>query len=172
MEKYQYNLLIARLEPENNLEAILDGVVNSKSDHVFLVIGKHQNKFGKYLKNKYRAHPHIRFLGGIFYIEHLNNLRYWSNLYFHGHSVGGTNPSLLEAMASNCFIIAHNNNFNRGVLGEDALYFKNSFDVAQVMDLKKSDYSNFLQNNKSKIENKFTWEIINKKYEDFMEGKL
>ena len=172
VEKYQYNLLIARFEPENNLEVILDGVVNSKSDRVFLVIGKHQNKFGKYLKNKYRAHSHIRFLGGIFNIEHLNNLRYWSNLYFHGHSVGGTNPSLLEAMASNCFIIAHNNNFNRGVLGEDALYFKNSFDVAQVMDLKKSDYSNFLQNNKSKIENKFTWEIINKKYEDFMEGKL
>jgi len=59
----------------------------------------------------------------------LNNLRFYSNVYFHGHSVGGTNPSLLEAMASQAFIAAHNNDFNKGVLKENAVYFSNAIDV-------------------------------------------
>ncbi len=172
VEKYKYDLLVARFEPENNLEVILDGVVASNSNRVFLVIGKHQTKFGRYLKDKFKAHTNIRFLGGIFNIEHLNNLRHWSNLYFHGHSVGGTNPSLLEAMASNSFIIAHNNAFNKGVLGEDAKYFNSSEDVALAMALKKSDHLNFLESNRNKIDTSFTWNIINKKYEDFMCSKI
>lgn len=63
-------------------------------------------------------------MGGIYNLEHLNNLRYYSKLYFHGHSVGGTNPSLLEAMASQALIAAHNNDFNKGVLKENAFYFQ------------------------------------------------
>ena len=63
------------------------------------------------------------------YKRGLNNLRYFSNLYFHGHSVGGTNPSLLEAMASQALVIAHNNDFNKGVLKENAYYFSNPIEV-------------------------------------------
>ena len=86
--------------------------------------GKHDvNKFGAYLKNKFKNAKHIRFTGGIYDLEHLNNLRYYSHLYFHGHSVGGTNPSLLEAMASNVLMIAHNNEFTKSILGNDAFYF-------------------------------------------------
>ena len=172
VEKNQYNMLVARFEPENNLEIILDGVVLAKSKATFLVVGKHETKFGQYLKEKFREYQNIRFLGGIFNIAHLNNLRYWSNLYFHGHSVGGTNPSLLEAMASNCFIIAHDNHFNKGILGEDAKYFTDANDVAAAMDLKKGDYFNLLENNRNKIDMYFRWDIINKKYEDFMASKI
>mgnify|MGYP003675291119 CR=1 FL=1 len=172
VDKYQYDMLIARFEPENNLEVILDGVVASKKRQTFLVVGNHQTKFGGYLKNKFKDYQNIRFLGGIFNIGHLNNLRYYSNLYFHGHSVGGTNPSLLEAMASNCFIIAHDNLFNKGILGKDAEYFSNSDDVAQAMNLQKSDHVVFVENNKRKIDSNFRWDIINKKYEDFICSKL
>src|SRR5690606_24035540 len=123
VKPYHYNLLIARLEPENNIETILDGVILSEVKDPFLVIGKHDvNKFGKYLKNKFKD-TNITFLGGIYNLTDLNNLRYYSNLYFHGHSVGGTNPSLLEAMASKALIIAHNNEFNKAILNENALYF-------------------------------------------------
>ena len=63
------------------------------------------------LNTKYKNE--VIFLGAIYDIEALNNLRFFSKIYFHGHSVGGTNPSLLEAMASSCFIMAQSNEFNR-----------------------------------------------------------
>ena len=170
VRKYDYNLLIARLEPENNVETILDGVVKSGNDHPFLIIGKHETTFGEYLKKKFKNSANIRFLGGIYNIDHLNNLRYWSNLYFHGHSVGGTNPSLLEAMASDSFIIAHNNVFNKSSLGDSALYFNNVDDIATFLKLNKKDYLNFVDNNKSKIKNEFNWNLINSKYEDFLQN--
>lgn len=168
VKKYEYNLLIARLEPENNIETILDGVVMYSEDTTFLVIGKHETKFGKYLKNKFKNNDNIVFKGGIYNQNHLNNLRYFSNLYFHGHSVGGTNPSLLEAMASNSFIIANKNIFNESILDNDAFYFENSQDVRKYLELRKESHKELLQNNKVKIIKQFDWSIINSEYEKFL----
>ena len=171
VKAYNYNMLIARMEPENNIEVILDGVVKSKSNTPFLVIGKNDaNSFGNYLTKKYKKYPNIQFLGGIYNQNHLNNLRHYSNLYFHGHTVGGTNPSLLEAMASNALIVAHKNEFNATILGEDAFYFLNSNEIGKIL-IKiqdKNNWNSYLQNNKLKIENTYSWEIINSSYLDFM----
>ncbi len=167
-----YNMLIARMEPENNIETILDGVVASKLKTPFLVVGKQNvNDFGNYLVEKYKGVSHIRFLGGIYNIEVLNNLRYYSRLYFHGHSVGGTNPSLLEAMASNALIAAHRNEFNGNVLEDEAFYFETSEEVAQILNtiVDKNQYSHFLKKNKDKIEQLYSWERINYLYLDFFE---
>ena len=172
VQKYDYNLLIARLEPENNVETILDGVVKSSNDQPFLVIGKHETTFGEYLKGKFKDSRNIRFLGGIYNIDHLNNLRYWSNLYFHGHSVGGTNPSLLEAMASNTLIVAHDNVFNKSILGIDAFYFQNTKDVKEFMEISKKEHIIFIKNNRAKIENNFSWELVNNKYLLYLEKCL
>lgn len=168
IEKYKYNMIIARLEPENNIETILDGVVKSDSVLPILVVGKHETKFGEFLKNKFSKDKRIKFLGGIYDIEYLDNLRFYSNLYFHGHSVGGTNPSLLEAMASSSFIIAHDNDFNKSILGKDAFYFLNSDDVKLQLIKSKINYSAFIQANLNKIENEFSWPIINGQYENYM----
>ena len=172
LEAGNYNMLIARMEPENNIETILDGVAKAERKTPFLVIGKHDtNAFGKHLTQKFKEVEHIKFLGGIYNFDHLNNLRYYSNLYFHGHSVGGTNPSLLEAMASNALIIAHKNEFNGKILEEDALYFTNSDEVAQYIDsiTDKTAKKEFLCNNSDKISNLFAWDIINNKYLNFFE---
>ena len=169
VEVHNYNMLVARFEPENNLEVILDGVAIADTKTPFLVVGKHNvNKFGAYLKNKFKNLDHIRFVGGIYNLEHLNNLRYYSKLYFHGHSVGGTNPSLLEAMASKAFIIAHDNEFTKSILEEDAFYFVSKEDVKGHLDgLSKKVYRDKIENNYKKIEDNFKWELINKKYLDF-----
>jgi len=166
---YSYNMLVARLEPENNIEVILDGVVKSKQQEPFLVIGKHDTTFGFYLKDKFKKSNNIHFLGGIYDLEHLNNLRYYSNLYFHGHSVGGTNPSLLEAMASNSFIIAHDNMFNKAILKENAFYFSDAADVARLLIKKKSDFSTFVLANYKTIEEELSWDKINNTYEQYLE---
>ncbi|MDX1772970.1 DUF1972 domain-containing protein [Oceanihabitans sediminis] len=169
LEPYKYNMLIARLEPENNIETILDGVVLSNIKTPFLVVGKHDvNDFGLYLKNKFKGYTYIKFVGGIYNLEHLNNLRYFSNLYFHGHSVGGTNPSLLEAMSSRALIIANDNEFNRTILEDNAFYFKTAEDVKTYIEtLLKEAYPVKIDNCYNQIDKYFNWDLINKKYLDF-----
>lgn len=162
---YGYNMLIARLEPENSIETILDGVVNARDKKPFLIIGNHHTKFGEYLKEKFKSHSHIRFLGGLYDIDVLNNLRHYSNLYFHGHMVGGTNPSLLEAMASQSLICAHSNIFNRSILNEDAFYFETIEEVTRTLDtVNKQDYSDQTVANEDKIKRLYDWDIIIEQY--------
>ena len=117
--------IIARLEPENNIETIVEGYDASNTEYDLLIFGT-LNDFGKTLQKKYEHNKRIRFMGANYNQEHLNNLRYFSRYYFHGHSVGGTNPSLLEAMASNALIVANDNVFNKSILESAALYFENA----------------------------------------------
>ncbi|WP_445709949.1 DUF1972 domain-containing protein [Flavobacterium sp.] len=166
VKKNQFNMIMARFEPENNLDMVLQGVVLNKLDKTpILVIGNHNTKYGEYLKIKFKQNSNIVFLGGIYNLEHLNNLRYFSRLYFHGHSVGGTNPSLLEAMASQALIVAHNNDFNKGVLKDNAYYFLNPTEVKEVLQtVKKNNNLQFIQNNYEAIVKDFNWNKINGKY--------
>jgi glycosyltransferase involved in cell wall biosynthesis len=167
LQKNGYDMLVARLEPENNIEMILDGVVASKTDRKFLVIGKNETKYGKFLKNRYEDYSHILFIGGIYDIKKLNSLRSCCNIYFHGHSVGGTNPSLLEAMSSQAFICAHDNPFNRAVLEDDAMYFNNSQDIVELLLLDRNLYTYFISNNTQKIHSRYNWKNIVNSYENF-----
>ena len=168
LSKHNYNMLIARLEPENNIETILDGINNVSNKMDFLVVGKHETVYGRYLKDRYKACSHIRFLGGIYDIKRLNNLRFYSNLYFHGHSVGGTNPSLLEAMASGALIAAHDNVFNKSILQGDAFYFKTSEDIKKLLDASKGEYLDWVDENFIKIRDKYNWQVVNKSYEELL----
>lgn len=165
VEKYNYSMLIARMEPENSIETILDGVVESNNNKQFLVIGNAKNKFGLYLQDKFKAYNNIIFVGPVYNLNKLNNLRYFSTLYFHGHTVGGTNPSLLEAMASNALICAHDNIFNKSILKENAFYFKSSKDISQILSsIDKTNSISFVNNNINEINEKFTWNKINGQY--------
>lgn len=171
-EPYSYDLLIARMEPENNVETILRGYLQKDCGRKLLLVGNHNGtSFGKYLYQKYSAHNSIVFLGAIYDMQALDNLRYYSNLYFHGHSVGGTNPSLLEAMACNCCIVAHDNIFNKSILNEDALYFADDNQLAKHLSVNKrsTEMALKIQNNINKIQNQYDWKVINTAYLDFIE---
>ena len=165
VEKENFNMIMARFEPENNLDMVLQGVALNEDETPILVIGKHETKYGEYLKNKFKDNKNIRFLGGIYNLEHLDNLRYFSKIYFHGHSVGGTNPSLLEAMASKALIAAHNNDFNKGILKENGYYFSNPQEVKNILKtINKNDNLQLVDNNYNAIVNDFNWEKINGEY--------
>lgn len=166
----KYNMVMARFEPENNLDMVLEGVAMTQEKTPILVVGNHKTKYGSYLKEKFKAHAHIRFMGGIYNLEHLNNLRYHSNLYFHGHTVGGTNPSLLEAMASQALVVAHNNDFNRGILKENSYYFSDATQVSNLLaSVKKSDNLQLVRHNYDAIVNQYNWKKINGEYLDLFE---
>jgi len=173
VEKDNYNMIMARFEPENNLDMVLEGVAISTDETTILVIGKHDTKYGEYLKKKFKNNKNIHFLGGIYNLEHLNNLRYYSKLYFHGHSVGGTNPSLLEAMASQALIVAHNNDFNKGILKENAIYFKDATEVKNILEaVKKNDNLPKVRNNYQAIIKDFNWDKINGQYLQLFEETM
>ncbi len=163
-----YFLLIARMEPENHIEMILDGLSKHEGKQKVLVVGDTANAYGKKLVTKFRNEENIRFAGTIYDRSDLDTLRTCCVLYFHGHSVGGTNPSLLEAMACGTLICAHDNPFNRAVLGNDAFYFASAEDVAQVSSNMPGQImvrEMMIANNLEKIRNDHSWEKIISAYE-------
>jgi len=164
-----YNMVMARMEPENNIEMVLNGYHNSEAAHDMIIVGSTQNKFGTYLKNKYAGDGRIRFLGAIFDRQVINNLIYHSNLYFHGHSVGGTNPSLLEAMGSKALIVAMDNVFNRSVLSSNAFYFTTPAEVTDYANLltRNELHQSMIESNARTIREKYNWPGIVDAYEKF-----
>jgi glycosyltransferase involved in cell wall biosynthesis len=164
LDPYQFHLLIARLEPENNIEMILDGYCSSGTTDRICVIGNVKSKYGKFLRKKYESTPTINFLGAIYDKRVLDALRYFAAIYFHGHSVGGTNPSLLEAMACRAFIAAHSNEFNKSVLNTDAMFFNDALQVASLirecLSLREKDFKTFEKNNALKIATRYSWPNI------------
>ncbi|NOT49909.1 MAG: DUF1972 domain-containing protein [Chitinophagaceae bacterium] len=138
---YEYLLLIARMEPENNIEMVITGYLGSGHHYPLIIIGNTDNKTGRYLTSKYK-HTKIIFAGPVYDDLVLNNIRHYSSLYFHGHSVGGTNPSLLEAMACGCNVAAHNNIFNKAVLQQEADFFSSAAEVAAIINKPKIGSTN------------------------------
>ena len=167
LHKNNYNLVVARLEPENNVEVIIKGHLQANNAHQLIVIGSFNNRHGKYLKKKYECDS-IRFYGPLYNMEELNQLRHHSQFYFHGHSVGGTNPSLLEAMASNALIVAHDNVFTRSILGDDAFYFNNSSDISEFLNRhsSKDQHAALISHNVFKITTEHSWHNIAELLED------
>jgi glycosyltransferase involved in cell wall biosynthesis len=133
LTEYSYYLTIARFEPENNLQMIIEGYIASNATLPLVIIGNTETKYGQYLVQKYNQHKNIVLLSAIYDKIILDNLRAYSYFYFHGHSVGGTNPSLLEAMGAGAVILAHNNDFNKSVLQENGYYFKDATEIANLI---------------------------------------
>ena len=164
---YDYDIVIARMEPENNIEMILKGFIHSKKERDLVIIGSLSTDFGQYISDKYQDKK-VKYLGFVSGIDKLNTLRYFSNLYFHGHSVGGTNPSLLEAMASDSLICAHDNIFNKSILEKDAYYFANSEQISDLINNKiKAKENEFVINNRNKISDLYSWRKIVTDYNSF-----
>lgn len=164
---YSYYMLVARFQPDNNIEMILDGYALSRPEEPFLVIGDHRNRYGAFLKMKYGKISGIRFLGGVYDYAVLSALRWHAKMYFHGHSCGGTNPSLLEAMASNAYIAAHDNPFNRNVLEEQGYYFRDEQDVKHlIMNHPAGHRDTFTARNREKIAGTYAWKNVTDAYLD------
>jgi glycosyltransferase involved in cell wall biosynthesis len=165
----QYDLLIARFEPENNIETILKAYSTLPDRQLILIGNYNNNHFGKRMHQEYSTNQYIQFAGPVYNAEELNILRHHSRVYLHGHSVGGTNPSLLEAMGCGAFIYAHNNIFNKYILGTDAYYFSNEIDLSDLLrqNLTKENHIQFLVNNEQKIMNDHNWDTITQTIESY-----
>ncbi len=167
-----YWLAVARLEPENNIHVIVESFLKSDSRRKLVIIGnfsskKYQRRVLEILEDV-NAGKRVVLTGAVYDVSLLNMLRQHCLACIHGHSVGGTNPALLEAMSMRNLIIAHDNEFNREVGGQTMLYFKDAGDLAakieevenkpeSVARLKEAAYSRVLSN--------YSWTDIVQEYD-------
>jgi glycosyltransferase involved in cell wall biosynthesis len=170
LEQNKYYLVVSRLEPENNLDMIIDGFLHAMTVFPLVIVGNIlNNPYVKRLVNIYSS-DRIKFIGGIYDRQELNALRYSCKAYLHGHSVGGTNPSLLEAMGSRNIILAHDNVFNREVTSGDQFYFSSSEQcrkgINEIELLTEEEAERYKVLSYSRISNKYNWNNILKKYLD------
>ena len=161
----QYAMIVSRMEPENNIEMILSGFITSDTNKKMVVVGNMDTRYGRYIRSRF-IDDRIIYLGYINDIQVLNSLRFYSYIYFHGHSVGGTNPSLLEAIGSHALICAHDNLFNRDVLGNNSLYFLSSDDVVRILNRDHiEERERFVSEGIDNLRNIYSWKNIVSSYE-------
>lgn len=164
-ENSSYWLAVARLEPENNIHLIIDAYLKSKVDIPLIIIGNFaSDKYEEKIKNRLiKSSKNIIFTGGIYDQLTLNMLRQNCFAYIHGHSVGGTNPSLLEIMSMKKVILAHGNAFNKEVCGDTAIYFNDVNELQEKMEAITEKMENFVQlQNESynRVKEEYSWNKI------------
>ena len=135
LEHRGYHLVVARMEPENHVAEIVDGYRRSPARLPLVVVGSapYADEYGARVRAAAEGDPRIRLLGGVWDQGLLDQLYAGSATYLHGHSVGGTNPSLLRAMGAGAPVVAYDVSFNHEVAGADALFFARPEDVALAL---------------------------------------
>jgi glycosyltransferase involved in cell wall biosynthesis len=162
-EKYAFN--VSRIEPENNLHIILEAFSHIPELNIVIVGNWDNSNYGRKLKLKFDAYNNIYLLDPIYNQNILNQVRSNCFLYIHGHSAGGTNPSLVEAMNLELPIIAFGVNYNIESTLKKARYFNSHADLIKlVRSLKKEEVDNIAKDMKSIANERYTWKVISEQY--------
>lgn len=170
LEPGKYNLIIARLEPENHVETILKGIRESGSNRPTIIVGGLTTPSSATWKSAY-SESNFYFAGGIYEKWKLDQLRQHCYLYYHGHSVGGTNPSLLEAMAAGALVCANHNAFNLSVTGKCALYFSTAEEVAATQHADTEALrAPFIEANRARVGTSYSWPHIAAQYLSYFQS--
>lgn len=169
----EFYISVGRFVPENNFETMIREFMNSKSSKDFAIITTPNSKYAMQLQKKlnYKKDKRIKFVGTVYDQELLAKIRNNAYGYFHGHEVGGTNPSLLESLGSTKLNLLHDNCFNREVAQNTALYWtKEKGNLSRLIDkadtMTPSEIDDYSSRAKLRIQTKYSWEYICKLYED------
>ena len=162
-EKYAFS--VCRIEPENNLHIIIDAMIR-KSTLSLVIIGNWKaSKYGRDLYMRYSKFEHVHLLDPIYAQETLNQIRANCFIYIHGHSAGGTNPSLIEAMYLGLPIYAYKVSYNEETTAKSARYFSNSNELTQLINQSDEKSISKLGGAMKDIARKhYLWEKVSKQY--------
>ena len=166
-----YYLVVCRLEPENHVKEIIGGFRDSGTKRNLVIIGD-SRKDTPYVRELSRTtDDRIRFLGAVYDRELLEAFRYHAFAYFHGHSVGGTNPSLLEALGCGNVVIAHDNLFNREVAADCAFYFSKAPEIPGIIESLEIDANRHsgAQKARDRIRREYTWDNVTLAYQGLIQ---
>ncbi len=165
-----YHLVVARFEPENHVDLAVMGALSSAAAKPLVVVGSapYADAYTARIQELARDSDRVRLLGGVWDQEQLDQLYAHAVTYVHGHSVGGTNPSLLRAMGAGTAVLAYDVNFNRDVLGADGRYFSTPADLAAALLDAESDPAD-LQGRATRLQERaeavYRWDDVTDRYE-------
>ncbi|MFS8979512.1 DUF1972 domain-containing protein [Cupriavidus necator] len=172
LQPFNYFTIIARPERENSILEIVKAFSRKKRDSKLVVLGKYtpdSNSFHREVLDS--ASTDVIFPGAIYEKQTLSALRAYNSAYIHGHTVGGTNPSLVEALGAGSAVLAHDNSFNRWVAGSKALYFSDEDECEMRIEEIINGNAPLSEMRKSSIKrhaDSFTWDKILNSYESLL----
>ena len=175
----EFALALCRIEPENNVEMILEAFSLTTKQLKF--VGNWANsEFGRLMKKRFSSLKNIELLDPIYDIDELSDLRSSCSYYIHGHSAGGTNPSLVEMMHFRKTILCFDCNYNRASTEDKAIYFSDVTELVSIVNSKSLSVSecdvpankypdcNFYKDNGEEMleiaERRYTWKIVRNQY--------
>lgn len=175
---FNYYYCCGRFVPENNFETMIREFMISKTRRDFAIITTNNDAFLNELDGRlgFKKDPRIKFVGTVYNQELLKKIRENAYGYFHGHSVGGTNPSLLEALGSTRLNLLLDVGFNREVGQDAALYWnKNEGNLAKLIDrvdeMSEKELEVYGQRAKRRIREAYSWKFIADRYEEIFCGE-
>ena len=173
LKKKEYYLVVGRFVPENSFEIMIREFIRSKSFKDLAIITNVNNKFLDELERKlhFKNDKRIKFVGTVYEQDLLKKIRENAYAYFHGHTVGGTNPSLIEALGSTDLNLVIDVEFNKEVAEDCALYWnKDKGNLKDLINKAEQMDSNAIvaigRKAKKHVAEKYTWDRICRQYED------
>lgn len=170
-----YAMIVCRPIPENSVLEIVTAWSARRRGMPLVVVGPYGDDDPYHVAVREAASDEVLFPGAIFEPERIQSIRFHSALYLHGHTVGGTNPSLVEAMAAGNAVVAHDNAYNTWVAGPDNAYFTGADDLAILLDDVLGDDARRARMgaaSRERFRQEFTWEKIGGEYEHALRTAL
>jgi glycosyltransferase involved in cell wall biosynthesis len=174
LQPRKYHLVVARFEPENHVAEIVAGYVASHAALPLVVVGSapYADEYTEHVRALAGDDSRVRLLGGLWDQQQLDELYANALTYLHGHSVGGTNPSLLRAMGAGSGVLAYDVVFNREVLGESGRFFASPDDLAGLLDDAEADPSAAVERGvalRQRAAEHYRWDDVALGYERLLE---
>ena len=161
-----YAFTVCRIEPENNVHLILEAASQSVSPPIVVVGNWDSSEYGRDLRSRYAQHAQVLLLDPIYDQNNLDLLRSNCSIYLHGHSAGGTNPSLVEAMSLELPIFAYDVEYNRETTENKTLYFKSTEELVNLLETTDVETRKYLGQRMYDIASKrYRWDVIADQYD-------
>lgn len=160
-----YAFKVCRIEPENNVHEVLQAFAELPK-HTFVIVGNwNKSSYGTALRERYKVYDNIIMIDPIYNQRMLDVLRGNALVYIHGHSAGGTNPSLVEAMYLGLPVIAYHVSYNKVTTERSALYFDNADKLKEIIqNASVAQLKTLGQTMKAIADRRYTWKLISRKY--------
>ncbi len=169
--KNEYAFKVARIEPENNIHTILKAFAKQENLPLVLIGNWKNSDYGKSLQEEFGQFNHMHLLDPIYESNLLNQIRSNAKVYIHGHSEGGTNPSLVEAMYLGLPIISFDIVYNKVTTENQAIYFETTDELLQLINkINSLDLDKISKNLLEVANRRYLWSVISNKYSDLVKG--